>query len=376
MPKFAVKEWAELISDPISMKEQDKRIFEHADLPSVKDKLSITLRLKINKHRSEYSAIFHKGAERMDRTPALWLTKNKSVLNPRFTGNWDRNAGFAEIGDGLTLNKWYHIAYTLSDSEKRLDIYIDGEWIGFYSIPKVKDQRVIFNDGPLHIGRSHNCNGFIGEISNIRYFNWRLSAEEVMEDFFCKINESQKKPILYGSKIALVHVSTGKYLSTKGIKYDLGQNNHQFMVICSGQKKDLENDIWTVIGASSKSFNEGDYVSLNNIIGFRHQATRCYLHSHGTNYERVVTPISKQQQVTLCSDRSVDADWLIRRYNSTTSYDTGHLMNGDIICLFHISTNKLALYSHTVLLGDGSQEVSCYGDGSDRNNKWRIELIN
>lgn len=44
-------------------------------------------------------------------------------------------------------------------------------------------------------------------------------------------------------------------------------------------------------------------------------------------------------------------------------------MNGDIIGLFHNKTNKSALYSHAVLLGDGSQEVSCSGDGSESNNK-------
>lgn len=92
------------------------------------------------------------------------MTKNKSALNPRFNGNWNSYAGFGEIGDGLILDKWHHIAYTLSDLEKRLDIYVDGEWIGFYSIPIVKDQRVIFNDGPLHIGYAHDYYGFIGEI--------------------------------------------------------------------------------------------------------------------------------------------------------------------------------------------------------------------
>jgi dolichyl-phosphate-mannose--protein O-mannosyl transferase len=78
----------------------------------------------------------------------------------------------------------------------------------------------------------------------------------------------------------------------------------------------------------------------------------------------------------MCSDKCSDDDWLIRRYNSTTSYDTGHLMNSDIIGLFHIITNKPALYSHTVLLGDGSQEVSCYGDGSEKNNQVQIFNIN
>ncbi|CAB4384012.1 unnamed protein product [Rhizophagus irregularis] len=238
---------------------------------------------------------------------------------------------------------------------------------------KVKTHKAVFNDGPLHIGRAIRHNGFNGEISNVRYFNWRLSPEEVMEDF---INESQRKPIVYGSKIALKHLSTGKYLSTKRVKYDFGPNNQQYMIICNGQEIDTENDVWTLIETSDKGINEGDPVSLNNIIGFKHKSTGYYLHSHNT-YNGKVTPISKQQQVTLRpGEIGVDDEWLIRRYNPTTSYDTGHLMNGDIIGLFHNKTNKSALYSHAVLLGDGSQEVSCSGDGSESNNKWRIELVN
>ncbi|RGB25569.1 concanavalin A-like lectin/glucanase domain-containing protein [Rhizophagus diaphanus] len=371
MLKFAVKEWAELISGPISMGEQDQRVFAHADLPAVNDKLSITLRLKIHKY-SSWPIIFHKGTEFIIRTPILQLVSNKSVLHARFSGNWDCNVGIDAPDDGLLLNKWYHIAYTLSDPEKRLDIYVDGEWVGFYGITNVKVQKIVFNDGPLHIGRSENNLGINGEISNFRYFNWRLSPEEVIEDYF---NESRKKPIVYGSKIALAHVSTGRYLSTKGIKYDLGRNDQHYMVICGGQEIDLKNDVWIVIGAKGESIKEGDPISLNNIIGFKHQETGCYLNSHGTSYERA-TPITKQQQVTMCSDRDNNNDWIIRRYNSTTSYDIGHLMNGDIVSLFHIRTNKPALYSNAILLGDGSQEVSCYGDGSEKNNKWRIELIN
>ena len=68
------------------------------------------------------------------------------------------------IGDGLLLNRWYHITYTLSDSEKRLDVYMDGEWIGYYSIQNVKTQKIIFNDGPFYIGHAFSWNGFNGEI--------------------------------------------------------------------------------------------------------------------------------------------------------------------------------------------------------------------
>jgi hypothetical protein len=61
MPKFSVREWAELISEPISMEEQDQRVIEHAHLPAVNDKLSIKLRLKIHKHYPDWTAIFYKG---------------------------------------------------------------------------------------------------------------------------------------------------------------------------------------------------------------------------------------------------------------------------------------------------------------------------
>jgi hypothetical protein len=77
--------------------------------------------------------------------------------------------------------------------------------------------------------------------------------------------------------------------------------------------------------------------------------------------------------VILCRDINIDDDWIIRRYNPNASNsfdDSGHLMNDDIIIgLLHIRTNK-QLYSHTILiLGNGSQEVSCHGDGSETNNK-------
>jgi len=97
------------------------------------------------------------------RTPILQLIPNKSKLHARFTGNWGNDVGFGEISDGLLLNKWYHLTYTLSDPEKRLDIYIDSKWIGFYSIQNVQMHEVKFNDAPLHIGRSYR-NGFDGEI--------------------------------------------------------------------------------------------------------------------------------------------------------------------------------------------------------------------
>lgn len=88
---------------------------------------------------------------------------NTSKLHVRFTGNWDNNVGIEEIGDELLLNQKYHLTYTLSDPEKRLHFYINGEWVAFYSIENVKTHKVKFNDGPLYIGRFYR-EGFNGEI--------------------------------------------------------------------------------------------------------------------------------------------------------------------------------------------------------------------
>ena len=57
----------------------------------------------------------------------------------------------------------------------------------------------------------------------------------------------------------------------------------------------MENDVWSAIGANGTDVSAGSPVSLNTIIGFKHQATRYNLHSHDTGYGKV-TPISKQQQ--------------------------------------------------------------------------------
>ncbi|CAG8614854.1 16459_t:CDS:2 [Funneliformis caledonium] len=336
MKRFVVKEWAELISDPINFKEQTQLIFDHADLPVVKDELSLTLRLKIQSHNSfHWAVIFGKGTEG-SRTPRLELIPNKSSFHVRFSSNWSDNVGIQEVWDGLLLDRWYHLAYTISDSEKRLDFYIDGKWVGFDCIPNIKTGKVVFNDGPLYIGQTFKN----GDISNFRYFNWRLSADEVKED-------SLNTQITYGSKVAFVHVPTGKYLSTKGIKYDYGQLGQQHMVVGTGRKIDLKNDL----------------------LKLMHQATGGILHSHVISCGS--TPLMKHQQ-----GRNGDDDWLIQRYNSIYSKDDSvYVCNNDMISLIHFNSNNTALYSHPILFGDGSQEVSCHGNGNDENNKWRIELV-
>ncbi|CAG8448000.1 28913_t:CDS:2 [Dentiscutata erythropus] len=173
--------YRELITERVLFTPEYNRVISHAELPVVKDELSITLKINGLEHCPD--SIYCTVKTESNRTPALFLKLSDSTPCPRLliTGNFD--IGFDMDGYGFLLNRWYHIAYTLSDSEKRVDFYIGGKWVGSFSIKNVQNQSIIFNDGPLYIGSHLVWNGFTGQISNFRYYNFRLSHNEVLMDY-------------------------------------------------------------------------------------------------------------------------------------------------------------------------------------------------
>jgi hypothetical protein len=92
------------------------------------------------------------------------LAPGASAPHPRFSINTNWNAGVDLVNDGLLLNQWYHLAYTLSEPEKRLDFYIDGVWVAFSSITHVLTEQIVFNDSPLFIGTDGLYYGITGQI--------------------------------------------------------------------------------------------------------------------------------------------------------------------------------------------------------------------
>ncbi|CAG8831262.1 16764_t:CDS:1, partial [Cetraspora pellucida] len=49
--------------------------------------------------------------------------------------------------NGLVLDKWYHIGYTISE-DKRMTFYIDGVKVGFHNT----ESNIVFNKDSLKIG--------------------------------------------------------------------------------------------------------------------------------------------------------------------------------------------------------------------------------
>ncbi|CAG8843500.1 10832_t:CDS:2, partial [Gigaspora margarita] len=163
-------DYLEIFSEPTNFP-TNKKTIQHNELPSVTNELSMTFQLNLERHDSNWITILHKGEDAQHaRNPALWLSPNNSKPHPICSVNSNWNHHFAT--SGLELNKWYHIAYTLSEPQKRMEFYLDGELVGYTD---VKD--IIFNEFPLKIGHSDKYTDFPGQMRIIYHtiaMNWGL----------------------------------------------------------------------------------------------------------------------------------------------------------------------------------------------------------
>ncbi|RIB25917.1 concanavalin A-like lectin/glucanase domain-containing protein [Gigaspora rosea] len=170
-------DYLEIFSEPTYFP-TNKKTTQHNELPSVTNELSVTFQLNLEKHDSNWITIFLKGEnEHHACTPAFWLSPNDSKPHSYCSvkHNWIH---YVSAGNNLELNKWYHIAYTLSEPQKRMEFYVNGELVGYTD---VKD--IVFNEFPLKIGHSDEYSDFHGQMSNFRYYNIRLSADEIFKNY-------------------------------------------------------------------------------------------------------------------------------------------------------------------------------------------------
>ena len=55
------KDWVELIKDPIILSGGEQRVFQHSQLPTVSDAVTVTFRMKLKSHTYHWGAVCHKG---------------------------------------------------------------------------------------------------------------------------------------------------------------------------------------------------------------------------------------------------------------------------------------------------------------------------
>ncbi|PKC63673.1 hypothetical protein RhiirA1_537606 [Rhizophagus irregularis] len=209
-------------------------------------------------------------------------------------------------------------------------------------------------------------NVFRSRIENLNSSD-KNSFDKVIETFRDVMLEHRRQ-IRYGSKIALKHVATGRFLSSKDIRYDTGSKQH--IVFCGNWQPDRQTDFWIVIPPHKQNRKAGNPVAFNSLIGCKHQQTSRNLHSHNI----IESPKTKQQEVT-CAGPDTNDIWLLQRHSINSDYNnSGHWEIGDTISLRHDNTKK-SLSSHDFLLNDGNQEVTCHADGHEENHKWIVEVF-
>jgi hypothetical protein len=124
-----------------------------------------------------YNGLFlHLGKTSESDRFTLWLKPDALTPAVDFSITDGSRVGFNLKNYEFQTNRWYHIAYTLSDPEKRMNLYIDGKWVGSCSLTLIQNQSIIFNDGPLYIGNPFSSSE-TGIIGYIRY----LSIQYYME---------------------------------------------------------------------------------------------------------------------------------------------------------------------------------------------------
>jgi hypothetical protein len=59
--QVVARDFLEIISDPINLSASDNRVVQHAELPTVTDEVSVTLRLNVLSYDPNWACVFHKG---------------------------------------------------------------------------------------------------------------------------------------------------------------------------------------------------------------------------------------------------------------------------------------------------------------------------
>ena len=138
---------------------------------------SVWLLLNDNSTNKSYQNIFNKGdsqykggISQVNNGPGLYLSSlvnNENNLHI-IMDTVDINVGQAKIDvNGVPFNKWFLVVIRLEN--KVLDVYINGTITSRYNMKSVPKQN--YND--INICQN---GGFIGQLSNLRYYNYALSS--------------------------------------------------------------------------------------------------------------------------------------------------------------------------------------------------------
>ncbi|KAI8645982.1 MIR motif-containing protein [Parasitella parasitica] len=174
--------------------------------------------------------------------------------------------------------------------------------------------------------------------------------------------------IRFGDHISLKHVTTNRFLSSRGGEHYAGGSQQQ-KVFSSATLLGDETS-WIVLPPQETDEEPGYEVGFEDKIRLKHIPTRANLHSHV-----VESPTSGQQEVS-CFGNDNESDendvWEVLQFDEDDEqYDDFWRVDQPVI-IRHVQTGKL-LHSHDVHLSDDENEVSAF-EGTDDNSKWTVSF--
>ncbi|ORX69065.1 hypothetical protein DL89DRAFT_224319, partial [Linderina pennispora] len=173
--------------------------------------------------------------------------------------------------------------------------------------------------------------------------------------------------IKFGTVISLKHNMTGRYLHSDR-SHSTHSGSNQQLVFGFRWSQD-ENDWWQVLPANGDSPNPGEHVTFGSRIRLRHVETRAHLHSHPWTDQA-----SGQNEITAFGDTNYSDEndiWIVERWGDD---EQGDVWDANEVVVFRHENSGYALHSHDIMISDDVQSVTCFGDGHEENDKWRIHL--
>lgn len=171
------------------------------------------------------------------------------------------------------------------------------------------------------------------------------------------IGNTGDNKVRYGSKIALKHNMTGRFL-----RYNAANprsNTSGQTIVVAGGWDITDSEYWQVVGSG----NAGNVIGYGSTIRLKHISTGIMLHSH--NHRSIC---SGQQEVSGFSSTDENDDWVVERWEG----GSGDWVAEEGFRLVHTKT-RVHLHSHDVLIqGQNLNEVTGFsGDVHDENSRWR-----
>ncbi|RUP47152.1 MIR motif-containing protein [Jimgerdemannia flammicorona] len=174
-----------------------------------------------------------------------------------------------------------------------------------------------------------------------------------------------------GTKLALKHVPTGRFLHTDSGHYT-SPGSGQVLVYAHRWTPEPD-DFWQVLPANGDVLPPGVPVKYGQTIRLRHVNTKRHLHSH----HGFQVAVSKQQEVTAFGspfDSDTNDHWIVHRWGTGASgAHDGEWNSFDIIVLTH-KPSQASLHSHDISIANDVQEVTVFGQGGEENDKWAVHF--